>query len=83
MVTFVLCNKMFEDDSLLLTLFCVVVLQLRGGSRVLARPVSVSVFNRPEATAEQQVSPLTSNPLSGPGLLTWLSSNMLHSLPLF
>ncbi|CAL8306212.1 unnamed protein product [Merluccius merluccius] len=27
---------------------------LRGGSRVLARPVSVSVFNRPEATVEQQ-----------------------------
>ncbi|AWP18343.1 ATP synthase F(0) complex subunit C2 mitochondrial isoform 3 [Scophthalmus maximus] len=27
---------------------------LRGGSRVLARPVSVSLFNRPEATVEQQ-----------------------------
>ncbi|XP_040919196.1 ATP synthase F(0) complex subunit C1, mitochondrial [Toxotes jaculatrix] len=27
---------------------------LRGGSRVLARPVSVSFFNRPEATVEQQ-----------------------------
>ncbi|XP_042183264.1 ATP synthase F(0) complex subunit C3, mitochondrial isoform X2 [Oncorhynchus tshawytscha] len=27
---------------------------LRGGSRVLARPVSVSVFNRPEARSEQQ-----------------------------
>lgn len=27
--------------------------QLRGGSRVLARPVSVSVFNRPEARTEQ------------------------------
>ncbi|XP_060757746.1 ATP synthase F(0) complex subunit C1, mitochondrial [Neoarius graeffei] len=26
---------------------------LRGGSRVLARPVSVSVFNRPEARTEQ------------------------------
>uniref|UniRef100_A0AAZ3QF11 ATP synthase lipid-binding protein n=1 Tax=Oncorhynchus tshawytscha TaxID=74940 RepID=A0AAZ3QF11_ONCTS len=29
-------------------------LRLRGGSRVLARPVSVSVFNRPEARSEQQ-----------------------------
>ncbi|XP_026181442.1 ATP synthase F(0) complex subunit C1, mitochondrial [Mastacembelus armatus] len=27
---------------------------LRGGSRVLTRPVSVSLFNRPEATVEQQ-----------------------------
>ncbi|XP_034450276.1 ATP synthase F(0) complex subunit C1, mitochondrial isoform X1 [Hippoglossus hippoglossus] len=27
---------------------------LRGGSRVLARPVSVSLFNRPEASVEQQ-----------------------------
>ncbi|XP_061604632.1 ATP synthase F(0) complex subunit C2, mitochondrial-like isoform X2 [Phyllopteryx taeniolatus] len=27
---------------------------LRVGSRVLARPVSVSIFNRPEATVEQQ-----------------------------
>ncbi|XP_057202010.1 ATP synthase F(0) complex subunit C1, mitochondrial [Triplophysa rosa] len=26
---------------------------LRGGSRVLARPVSVSLFNRPEARSEQ------------------------------
>lgn len=37
---------------------CVCV-QLRGGSRVLARPVSVSLFNRPEATVEQQVSAFT------------------------
>uniref|UniRef100_A0A8C8DII4 ATP synthase lipid-binding protein n=1 Tax=Oryzias sinensis TaxID=183150 RepID=A0A8C8DII4_9TELE len=29
---------------------------LRGGSRVLARPVSASLFNRPEATAEQMPS---------------------------
>uniref|UniRef100_A0A8C7X523 ATP synthase lipid-binding protein n=1 Tax=Oryzias sinensis TaxID=183150 RepID=A0A8C7X523_9TELE len=29
---------------------------LRGGSRVLARPVSASLFNRPEATAENQYS---------------------------
>ncbi|KAG9343759.1 hypothetical protein JZ751_013140 [Albula glossodonta] len=27
---------------------------LRGGSRILARPVSVSVFNRPEARSEQE-----------------------------
>lgn len=27
--------------------------QLRGGSRVLARPVSVSILNRPEARSEQ------------------------------
>ncbi|XP_049600931.1 ATP synthase F(0) complex subunit C1, mitochondrial [Syngnathus scovelli] len=27
---------------------------LRGGSRVLARPVSVSLFNRPQVTVEQQ-----------------------------
>ncbi|KAL2100578.1 hypothetical protein ACEWY4_002339 [Coilia grayii] len=27
---------------------------LRSGSRVLARPVSVSIFNRPEARTEQQ-----------------------------
>ncbi|XP_062337896.1 ATP synthase F(0) complex subunit C1, mitochondrial [Osmerus eperlanus] len=27
---------------------------LRGGSRILARPVSVSIFNRPEARSEQQ-----------------------------
>uniref|UniRef100_A0AAQ4P5X9 ATP synthase lipid-binding protein n=1 Tax=Gasterosteus aculeatus aculeatus TaxID=481459 RepID=A0AAQ4P5X9_GASAC len=27
---------------------------LRGGSRVLARPASVSLFNRPETTVEQQ-----------------------------
>ncbi|KAM4531786.1 ATP synthase F(0) complex subunit C1, mitochondrial [Odontesthes bonariensis] len=27
---------------------------LRGGSRVLVRPVSVSLFNRPEAPVEQQ-----------------------------
>ncbi|XP_059929161.1 ATP synthase F(0) complex subunit C1, mitochondrial isoform X1 [Gadus macrocephalus] len=27
---------------------------LRGGSRVLARPVSVSIFNRPEGSVEQQ-----------------------------
>uniref|UniRef100_H3C335 ATP synthase lipid-binding protein n=1 Tax=Tetraodon nigroviridis TaxID=99883 RepID=H3C335_TETNG len=37
---------------------------LRGGSRVLARPVSVSLFNRPEATVEQQVSPVASRPVS-------------------
>uniref|UniRef100_A0A672YWR4 ATP synthase lipid-binding protein n=1 Tax=Sphaeramia orbicularis TaxID=375764 RepID=A0A672YWR4_9TELE len=34
-------------------IFCLLFL-LRGGSRVLARPVSVSLFNRPEATVEQQ-----------------------------
>ncbi|XP_061701129.1 ATP synthase F(0) complex subunit C3, mitochondrial-like isoform X2 [Syngnathoides biaculeatus] len=28
--------------------------QLRGGSRVLAQPVSVSIFNRPEAIVEQE-----------------------------
>ncbi|TNM97449.1 hypothetical protein fugu_015605 [Takifugu bimaculatus] len=33
---------------------------LRGGSRVLARPVSVSLFNRPEATVEQQSASLQS-----------------------
>uniref|UniRef100_A0A3Q3KWF0 ATP synthase lipid-binding protein n=1 Tax=Mastacembelus armatus TaxID=205130 RepID=A0A3Q3KWF0_9TELE len=33
--------------------FCMSFL-LRGGSRVLTRPVSVSLFNRPEATVEQQ-----------------------------
>ncbi|XP_035252866.1 ATP synthase F(0) complex subunit C1, mitochondrial [Anguilla rostrata] len=30
---------------------------LRGGSRVLARPVSVSVFNRPEARKDQALLP--------------------------
>ncbi|KAL4657855.1 ATP synthase F(0) complex subunit C3, mitochondrial-like [Arapaima gigas] len=30
---------------------------LRAGSRVLARPVSVSIFNRPEARSEQAVLP--------------------------
>ncbi|XP_061556506.1 ATP synthase F(0) complex subunit C1, mitochondrial [Phycodurus eques] len=34
---------------------------LRGGSRVLARPVSVSIFNRPEATVEQQLALLPKN----------------------
>ncbi|CAJ1076669.1 ATP synthase F(0) complex subunit C1%2C mitochondrial [Xyrichtys novacula] len=33
---------------------------LRGGSRVLARPVSVSLFNRPEVTVEQQALLLVS-----------------------
>uniref|UniRef100_A0A667W9V3 ATP synthase lipid-binding protein n=1 Tax=Myripristis murdjan TaxID=586833 RepID=A0A667W9V3_9TELE len=40
---------------------------LRGGSRVLARPVSVSLFNRPEATLEQQVS---LRPHAGSALVT-------------
>ncbi|KAJ8345272.1 hypothetical protein SKAU_G00294650 [Synaphobranchus kaupii] len=30
---------------------------LRGGSRILARPVSVSVFNRPEARKDQALLP--------------------------
>ncbi|XP_056609876.1 ATP synthase F(0) complex subunit C1, mitochondrial [Triplophysa dalaica] len=38
---------------------------LRGGSRVLARPVSVSLFNRPEARSEQT----TLLPLSEASLL--------------
>ncbi|KAK3520531.1 hypothetical protein QTP70_025031 [Hemibagrus guttatus] len=38
---------------------------LRGGSRVLARPVSVSVFNRPEARTEQ--APLL--PMNGSSFL--------------
>ncbi|XP_017309223.1 ATP synthase F(0) complex subunit C1, mitochondrial [Ictalurus punctatus] len=33
--------------------FATVSSVLRGGSRVLARPVSVSIFNRPEAKTEQ------------------------------
>ncbi|XP_065108850.1 ATP synthase F(0) complex subunit C1, mitochondrial [Paramisgurnus dabryanus] len=32
---------------------------LRGGSRVLARPVSVSLFNRPEARSEQALLPVS------------------------
>ncbi|XP_012697310.1 ATP synthase F(0) complex subunit C1, mitochondrial isoform X2 [Clupea harengus] len=32
---------------------------LRGGSRMLARPVSVSVFNRPEARTEQALLPMS------------------------
>ncbi|XP_062388751.1 ATP synthase F(0) complex subunit C1, mitochondrial isoform X2 [Sardina pilchardus] len=32
---------------------------LRGGSRVLARPVSVSMFNRPEARGEQALLPMS------------------------
>ncbi|KPP71979.1 ATP synthase F(0) complex subunit C1, mitochondrial-like [Scleropages formosus] len=31
--------------------------ELRGGSRVLARPVSVSLLNRPEARSEQALLP--------------------------
>ncbi|XP_030649241.1 ATP synthase F(0) complex subunit C1, mitochondrial [Chanos chanos] len=32
---------------------------LRGGSRVLARPVSASIFNRPEARPEQALLPVS------------------------
>ncbi|KAG7459600.1 ATP synthase F(0) complex subunit C1, mitochondrial [Megalops cyprinoides] len=32
---------------------------LRGGSRVLARPVSVSVFNRPEARSDKALLPVS------------------------
>ncbi|KAI1884194.1 hypothetical protein AGOR_G00223920 [Albula goreensis] len=35
---------------------------LRGGSRILARPVSVSVFNRPEARSEQALLPASQAP---------------------
>uniref|UniRef100_A0A3P8VZM1 ATP synthase lipid-binding protein n=1 Tax=Cynoglossus semilaevis TaxID=244447 RepID=A0A3P8VZM1_CYNSE len=45
-------NEQFYCRIVFHLLACVCV--LRGGSRVLARPVSVSLFNRPEATVEQQ-----------------------------